>query len=573
MDNHKISEIFEAIADILEFKQDNQFKIRAYRRAAASIRAMSEDINEFAKANPLNSIPGIGKDLSEKIEELLKTGALKSYEELKESVPGIIFDMMRIPGVGPKTAKLLYDELKIDSVEKLKKYAKEHKLSQLSHLKEKTEANILKGIELLEKSSDSMLLGDALPMAEGMVNYLKQKSPISKIDIAGSARRMKQTVKDIDILVSSKKPQAVMHNFVNMPTTERVLVRGDTKSSILTRQGIQVDIRVVEPASYGAALVYFTGSKEHNVRLRELAVKKKLKINEYGVYSVKGGSASGGKKIAGKTEEEVYASVGLKYIEPELREDRGEIGAALKNKLPKLIEISDIRGDFHVHSNYSDGINTIEEMARFCKNLGYEYVVISDHSKSLKVAGGLSEQDLIKKNREIDAINKKIKGFKVLKGVEVDIDSDGNLDYSDEVLKDLDVVLAAIHTGFKQSKEVITKRILRAMDNKHVDIITHPTGRLLNAREPYAVDMTAVLKHAKKTGTVIEINGYPERLDLDDINSRIASEMGVKIALTTDSHRVEQLLNMRFAVSVARRAWLTQKDVLNTLSLKQICAI
>lgn len=565
MGNQKIADIFEDIADILEFQGENPFRIRAYRKAAANLRSMSEDVSSYAKDNTLATLPGIGKDLAEKINEIIKTGNLKAYQKLKKTIPEGLLDVMGIPGVGPKTAKLLYDELKVDDIGKLKKYAQQHKLSTLPHLKEKTEQNILQGIRLLEKSSERMLLGEAVPVVESVINYLKNKKSVEKIDVAGSTRRMKETIRDIDILVASKRPQETMDTFVHMPKVDRVLAHGETKSSILTEEGIQMDMRVVKPESYGAALVYFTGSKAHNIHLRELAIKKGLKINEYGVFKKKTN-----RKIAGKTEEEIYASVGLKLIAPELREDKGEIEASKNNKLPRLLQLSDIKGDLHVHSKWSDGVHSIEEIARFCKKIGHEYVAVCDHSKSLKIARGLSEKDLIKKNKEIDAINKKMKGFKVLKGSEVDITSDGSLDYPDAVLKDLDIVFVAIHTGFKQSKEVITKRILKAMDNKYVHVLAHPTGRLLNSREPYTMDMQAVLKHAKETKTAIEINGNPERLDLDDINTKAASRVGIKLALTTDTHHLENLNFMRFAVAVARRGWLTKKDVLNTLSVPQL---
>ncbi len=568
MNNQKIADIFDDIAKILEFKQDNIFKIRAYQKAAVTLRSLTEDIAKYAKNSSLTSLPGIGKDLADKINEILKTGTLKVYQGLKKSVPEGLMDVMSIPGVGPKKAKLLYDELKIDSVEKLKEAAEKHKLSALPHLKEKTEQNILQGIKLLSKAKERMLLGEALPAAEGVVNYLKDKKGVEKIEIAGSTRRQKETIRDIDILVASENPPEIIKEFTHMPHTEKILAEGRTKASVLTGRGLQIDLRVVDVESYGAALVYFTGSKEHNIRIRELAIKKGLKVNEYGVFTAKGTKIN--KKIAGKTETEVYKALNLEFIPPELREDKGEIEAALENRLPELVKPSDIKGDLHVHSNYSDGAHAIEEIANTCRDMGYKYVVISDHSKSLKIARGLSEEELKRKNKEIDQLNKKFKNFKILKGSEVDILSDGTLDYPDDVLKELDAVFVSIHSGFKQPMEKITERILKAMDNKYAHILSHPTGRLLNARDPYAVDIDRVLKHAKQTHTAIEINGNVQRLDLDDINARAAADMGIKLALTTDTHRLDNLQFMRYAVSVARRAWLTRKDALNALPLQQL---
>jgi len=561
--NIQIADIFEEIADLLELKGDNPFKIRAYRKVAANMLSMSDDINKYVKEDTLTKLPGVGKDLADKIKEILTTGTLKSYEKLKKSIPKGLLDIMLIQGIGPKTTKLLYDELKINSIAKLKKCAQQHKLCKLPHLKEKTEQNILKGIELLEKISGQMLLSEAIVSAEAVIAYLKKEKYIEKISVAGSTRRMKETIRDIDILIASKNPKKASEAFINMPQVKRVLSHGETKSSIITKQDTQIDMRIVKPDSFGAALVYFTGSKTHNIHLRQLAIKKKLKINEYGVFS-------GIKKIAGKTEEEVYKTVGLESIEPELREDAGEIEAAKNNKLPELVSLDDIKGDVHVHSKWSDGVHSIEEIARACRQIGYKYVAITDHSQSLKIAGGLSEKELAKKNKEIDNLNKKFKDFKILKGVEVDIKQDGTLDYPDTILKDLDVVIIAIHTGFKQSKEIITKKILKAMDNKYAHILAHPTGRLLATRQAYGLDMQAILKHAKETNTAIEINGNPQRLDLDDINSRTASEMGIKLALTTDTHRLEQLSYMRYAVSVAHRGWLTKKDILNTHSVPEL---
>ncbi|HEO64036.1 MAG TPA: DNA polymerase/3'-5' exonuclease PolX, partial [Candidatus Omnitrophica bacterium] len=565
MRNQIIADIFDQMGDMLEFQGENPFKIRAYHRAAQNLRSLGKDIADYVKKGTLTTLPGIGKELAGKIEEFISTGKMSAYEELKNSISGGILDMMAIPGLVPKTAKLLYDELRVNSIEKLKRYAKRGRLAALPHLKEKTQENILKGIELLQKGAERMLLSEALLAAEEMLKTLEENRKIAMISLAGSLRRMKETVRDIDILAASREPQKIMSVFTGMPQVKQVLAHGHTKSSIITKSGVQVDLRVVEPDSYGAALVYFTGSKEHNIHMRSIAVKKGLKISEYGVFK-----KNGKKRIAGKTEEDVYKSVGLDFIPPELREDRGEFEAARLKKLPNLITLKDIKGDFHVHSKWSDGACSIEDIAKRCKGLGYEYVAICDHSKSLKVAGGLSEKDLLKKNEQIKKVNKKMKGIKVLSGAEVDIDSEGKLDYPDNILKELDIVICAIHSGFKQSQDVMTNRILRAMDNKYARVFAHPTGRLIGQREPYNADLEKVIRHAKKTNTALEINAYPERLDLDDIHAKTAAELGVKMAIATDAHTLDQLNYMRFGVAVARRGWLKKKDVLNTLPLTEL---
>jgi DNA polymerase (family 10) len=565
MQNKHIADIFDNISDILEFKQDNPFKIRAYRKASQVLSSMSEDISTYAEKDTLTSLDGIGKELSEKIKEIIKTGHLETYERLRKEVPEGILDIMSISGIGPRTAKLFYDKLKIDSVEKLKQKAQKGELSRLPSIKEKTEQNILKAINFIEGSSERMLLGEALPIADEIVERLKGFKQVEKISLAGSLRRMKETIGDIDILVSSKKPACVMDHFIKTGGTKKVMAHGDTKSSIMTEEGIQVDLRVVEPGSYGAALVYFTGSKAHNINIRRLAVKKKLKINEYGVFYVKNN-----RKKAGSREKDVYRSIGLDMIPPELREDTGEVNAARSHKLPSLIEFKDIKGDLHVHSNLSDGDYTIEELADIYKDRGYSYIASTDHSQSLKVAGGLSEKQLLSKTEDIRKLNKRFKGFRILAAAEVDIKSDGKLDYPDELLKELDIVIAAIHSGFKQQRKQITERILKAMDNRHVNILAHPTGRLIGRREAYDVDLEKVITHAKDTNVAIEINSYPERLDLDDIHTKRAVETGAKLVVSTDFHSKEQMDFMRLGVAVARRGWAQKKDVLNTLTAEKL---
>lgn len=565
MKNREIAQIFYEMGEILEIKGDNPFKIRAYYKAAQNMESLTEDIEKVVQEDRLNELPGIGVKLALKIKEYVTTGKLRAYEKLKKKVPSGLIKILSVPGVGPKTAKLLYEELKIDSIEKLKKAAREHKISQLPHLKEKTEENILKGIELIKRGMERMSLGVALPLANEIVGALKKLPEVKEINPAGSLRRKKETIGDIDILITSTRPAKVMDVFTDLPCVSQVIAHGETKSSILTKEGIHVDVRVLNPRNYGAALQYFTGSKEHNIALRTLALKKGLKISEYGIFNKKSG-----KRLAGEKEKDIYKILGLSYIEPELRENRGEIEAAKADRLPKLIEESDIRGDLHIHSNWSDGSASIEKIVEAAKKRGWEYVAICDHSKSLKIAGGLSDKELKEQIREIQKLNKRLKGFRVLAGIEVDILKDGTLDYSDELLKQLDFVVAAIHSGFKQSREQITERIVKACENKWVDVIAHPTGRLLGERAPYEVDLDKVIKVAKQTGTFLEINAYPKRLDLNDIHSRKAKEGGVKISIGTDAHTLDQLDYMTIALTAARRGWLEKKDVLNTLPVDRL---
>jgi DNA polymerase (family 10) len=558
MKNPEISEIFRNIAKILEIKGGNLFRIRAYERAAQNIEGLSEDIEDFVKEDRLKEIPGIGNDLSERIKEFLGSGKIKVYEELKKSIPEGLLDLLNIPSVGPKTAKLLYETLKIKNVPDLKEAIKKDKLKGIFGIKEKTIENILKGIEILKKGKERMTLAQATVIANEFVKPLRELSEVKKISIAGSLRRQKETVRDIDILVISDKPRKIVDTFTKIPLVKDVLAQGETKSSVRTKDDVQVDCRVVEQKSFGAALLYFTGSKNFNIKMRKLAIKKGLKISEYGVFKRN-------KFVCGRTEEEIFKYFGMSYIEPELREDNGEIELALESGLPKLIEQKDLKGDLHVHSLWSDGGNTIEEMAQAAKNKGYSYIAITDHSQSLKVARGLSVPDLKKKKSEIEKINKKLKNFRVFYGTEVDIDSDGKIDYKDEVLKEFDVVVAAIHSGFKQSREQLTKRLIRACENKYVHIIAHPTGRLWGTREAYDVDLEKVFKVAKHTNTHLEINAFPQRLDLNDLHCHRAKELGIKLVISTDAHTSEQLEAIQFGVAVARRGWLSKEDVINTL--------
>ena len=565
--NLLVAKIFRQIARILELKNDNLFRIRAYLRAADTIEPLGETLQTLVNEDELDTIPGIGKDLAEKIKEIAQKGKLKFFEDLKKAIPEGVLTMLDIPGLGPKTVSILYNKLHIKNIEELERAAKSGKLLTLQGIKEKTVSNILAGIKITQKGQERISLGKAYSVAQGFLASLEGLKGLKKIICAGSLRRMKETVRDIDILAISDDSKNIIEKFIKAGEAQRVLAQGDTKASILTGENIQVDLRVVSPKSFGAALLYFTGSKDFNIKLRQMALKKNLKVNEYGVFSVKAGKE---KFLAGKTEEGIFDILGLKFIEPELRENRGEIELALKGTLPKLIKLSDIKGDLHVHSNYSDGANSITEMAQAAKLKGYEYVAITDHSESLKVARGLSREDLKRKKKEVDVLNKKLSPFRILYGVEVDVDSEGNLDYPDKILAEFDVVVAAIHLGFKQSREQLTRRLVNACQSGRVNIISHPTGKLWGVREPYPLDLDEVSKAARDNNIALEINSFPDRLDLNDINTRQVKESGGRICINTDSHKLEQLDYMIFGVATARRGWIEKNDCLNTLGLSQL---
>lgn len=561
MKNRELATLFEKMADILEFKGENPFKISAYRKASRLLGDLTQDIEEIAERGELRKIPGIGEGISQKIEEYLKTGRVSKFEEVRSGISDELIALMDIPGMGPKTLALLYKERRIESLPQLEKAVEDGSLIGLPGMGEKKIENIKRGIQLLKQSKGRMNLGMAFPVAKRIVELLRKKTGSQKIEWAGSLRRMREDIGDIDILATGPDHQKIIDAFTHLPEVKEVLASGETKASVIVEGGLQIDLRVVEEESYGAALQYFTGSKAHNIHLRGIAKTKGIKINEYGVFK-------GEKKIGGREESDVYQALGMAWIEPELREERGEIEAALKKGLPKLIEESEIRGDFHVHSNWSDGSSPIEELARAAQKRGYEYVVICDHTKSLKITHGLDESRLTKQMEEIDRLNEKLKGFRILKGAEVDILTDGRLDLSDEVLKKLDLVVASVHTAFKQDREKMTRRMIRALEHPCVHILGHPTGRLLGARPPYEFEMEAVMEAAKKYGKALEINAYYERLDLDDIHCRKAKEMGIRMAIGTDAHHLDQMWMMSLGVAVARRGWLEKEDLLNAFSLK-----
>lgn len=564
MQNRAVAQRFALIADMLEVKGESIFRINAYRRAARAMEALTEDVAAVATRGALTEIPGIGTATADKIEEFLKTGTMKAYEELAASLPPGLTTLMSVPEVGPKTALLLYEQLRITSIDALEAAATAGRIRDLPRLGAKTEANILKGIAMLRRSGARRPLGVVLPVADALVARLRDVPGVKEISVAGSLRRMKETVGDIDILVTSQTPEAVMEAFAGAPEVEQVLARGPTRSSVVLDVGLQADVRVVEPAAFGAALQYFTGSKEHNVALRERAIRAGLKLNEYGVWRTADGT-----RVAGRTEAEVYKAVGVPWIPPEMREDQGETDAALAGTLPTLVELTDIRGDLHMHTRWSDGSETAAGMARAGRALGYEYICITDHSQSLKMAGGVTVAELRAHITEVRRLADRA-GLVVLIGAECDILADGALDYPDDVLADLDVVIISVHTRFKMTREAMTRRIVKAMESEHADILGHPSGRLLGQRDPYEIDIETIVDAAARTGTALEINGAPERLDLKDTHARLAKERGVRLVIGTDAHTGDHLHHMKFGVSVARRGWVEAKDVLNTLPVAKL---
>lgn len=547
--NSEIADIFDGIADALEFKGENVFKVNAYRKAARILREYPDDISQV---NPAK-IEGIGKGLTEKIEEYLATGEIKKYKEVLSDIPEGLLELINIPNLGPKTLYHIYKELGIKNLQELEKAIENGTLVNLPGMGEKKVENIKKGLTLYSAGKSRIPLGFALPVVSEIVVGLKTVT--KKVSPAGSLRRMKETIGDIDILVADENAEKVIEKFVTHPLVKSINVRGNTKASVIVNfHNLQVDMRVVDEECWGAALVYFTGSKAHNIKIRTLAKEKNLKINEYGVFRDE-------KKIAGKTEEEVYKALGMRWIPPELREDRGEVEAAQKGVLPQIVELKDLRGDFHIHSNYSDGMNDIKTIAISAKKLGYEYIGICDHSKTSRIASGLDINTLRKRNAEIDEVQNEIPGIRILKGMEVDILSDGQLDYPDIVLENLDFVIAAVHQGFKKN---VTYRMKRAMDNPLVDVLAHPTGRLLSGREGYEMNLEEVMEYAAKKNVALELNATSDRLDLNDINIIKARAFGAQFILGTDAHNIRMLKDMELGIGMARRGWIEKKELLNT---------
>ncbi len=564
MKNQEIARIFFAMADHLEL-QGVDFKPSAYRRAARNIEGMSQDVEDLWREDRVGEIPGIGKALAAKIAEYLETGQVQAYEKLKAEVPEGLVEIMRIQGVGPKTTKLLYDRLDISTVEELQEAAESGRLSGVRGLGPKKAENILRGIELREAYKQRRILGRALPDAEGIVSHLEVHAPIDRIVIGGSLRRMRETIGDIDILVTSSEPAEVMLAFTGMPQVEEVLLQGNTKSSVILTDGMQADLRVLEAGSYGAGLLYFTGSKDHNIRLRSLAISLGMRLNEYGVFRRE-------KQVAGATEAEVYQTLGLPYIEPELRQAQGEIEAAQRGELPDLITVDDLQGDLHVHTNWSDGHDTLEAMVGAAQAKGYAYVGISDHSQSLYIAGGLKEEEVLEEDAEMKALQEKMPDIRILHGAEIEILEGGELDYPEEVLRKLDYAIGAVHSRFTQPEAEMTARVITAIENEHMNILAHPTARQINEREPIALDLPKVFEAAAATGTALELNAGISRLDLKGAHARAAREAGASLIINTDAHATVGLDQMKYGVGQARRGWLEAKDVVNALPLKEFQA-
>ncbi len=554
MRNGEIADLFEQIADVLEFKGENSFRVNAYRKSARIIREYPEDVEMLWKEDRLTEIPGVGQGIADHIMEYLKTGKIQQYQEVLSGMPEGILDLINIPNIGPKTVSLFYNRLDIKNLDDLEKEIKKGTILNLPGMGEKKIENIKKGIIFFKEKQKKkrISLGIALPIVKEIIDYMKPG--VEKISACGSLRRMKETIGDIDILTTGENHKDIIETFINFPKKENIIAKGQTKASIIVKEHhLQVDLRVVDNSSYGSALLYFTGSKEHNIKLRGLAKDKGFKISEYGIFK-------GDEKIAGQTEESVYDVLNMQFIPPELREDRGEIEAAINHKLPHLVKINDILGDMHSHTNYSDGMDTIETMVQLAIKHGYKFIVISDHTKTSKIANGMDEEKLKKRNKEIDIIQEKYPEIKIVKAVEIDILGDGQLDYSDEILKDIEFVIGAIHQGFQKN---VTERMIKAIKNPFLDIIAHPTGRLISGRKGYDINLDEVISAAVEYNVALEINAYFDRLDLNDINIIKAKNRGAMFSIGTDSHNAGMLKYMEFGISMARRGWLEKNDILN----------
>jgi len=563
MRNAEVASLLNELADVMELLGEDRYRVASYRDAAMRIDHLGEAIEDVAREGRLDDIHGVGKSIAAKVSEYLSTGRIAALEERRSRVPAAALTLMKVPGIGPRRALLIARELGVKSIEDLEQALRERKVAQLPRVGTKVAAHILEELSRISSRSQRLPLGVAMSAAQEAVRELERSSAVLEITPAGSIRRMCETIGDKDILVSSTKPEAAIAAFTTMPLVKEVLASGETRASVLSHADLQIDLRVVPPESYGAALQYFTGSKEHNIKLRELAIRRGLKLNEYGVFREE-------TRIAGQTEEDVYAALGLPWLPPEIREDTGEVELALQGQVPPLVGLADMRGDLHAHTNRTDGSSTAEQMARAAETAGYEYLAFTDHSRALGVTGGLTEEEFRKQHEEIRSLQPRFPRVRLLCGVEVDIHVDKRLDCSDDFLAACDVVVASIHSALEQPAEMQTARLIAAMENPNVDIIAHPTGRLLGKRPGYGLDLTALLDAAVRTGTAIEINAQPERLDLNADAVRAAVERGVMLVINTDAHHQSQLPLMRFGVATARRGWAPSDLVLNTRPLGEL---
>ncbi len=582
MTNKEVAKILLEMAALYEM-ESVEFKPRAYEKAALGIEALDREVKDIYNeggVKALTKIPGVGKGIAEHIEALLTKGHFKEYERLTKKIPVNISELIAVEGVGPRMVKVLWQKLRIRNLVDLEKAARAGKIRKLAHFGEKSEQKILRGIEFLKKSGGRAILGFILPEVRAMEKMIQGFPEVKRVAVAGSTRRRKETIGDIDVLVISARPEKVMERFVSLPQVAHVYAHGPTKTMVKLKNGLDADIRVVPDGSFGAALNYFTGSKDHNIAIREIAIKKGWKLNEYGLFEaadkrgLQRGSTRKEKMIAGRSEEKIYEKLGLRYIEPEMRENTGEIEASRQNKLPKLIGYEDLKGDLQIQTNWTDGADSIETMARAAMEVGLQYIAITDHTRSLAMTGGADEKKLLRQMQEIDRINKKFSiqysAFRILKGAEVNIGKDGTLDIDDKTLAKLDVVGAAVHSHFNLSAAEQTKRIIRAMENPHVDIIFHLTTRVINRREPAVLDIDEIIKAAKRTGTVLEIDAYPDRLDIKDEYIRKCVESGVKMSIDSDAHSVQHFKFLEIGIAQARRGWATKSDVINAWPLEKM---
>ena len=565
MNNKEIVKILEDIADFLDLKGENIFKIRAYQKAARSIEQSSVELEQLVNENRLKEVPGIGEAIAKKITELVSTGKLEYFEKLKAEFPPGISTLLEIPGIGPKTAMLLSNELSINTKEELENAILEGKVAQLPRMGEKTADNILRHLQALRRKDRRIPLGEAVNIMDEIFAMLREVPGIKNLTPAGSLRRLKETVGDIDLIGTADNAEAVIASFISLPMVREVLAQGPTKASVIVTSGLQVDLRIVEHEAFGSLLQHFTGSKQHNIDLRERARRQGLSLSEYGITDIETG-----KMETFISEAAFYQRLGLQYIPPEIREGTDEIEKAAHGTIPRLVEVSDIKGELHVHSDWSDGRDTIESMVLAAKDRGYEYICISDHSGGRGIARGLTPERLEQQLQEINRLRRNIDGIHILTGMEVDIRADGSLDMTDEILARLDVVTASIHSGMEQTQGKITARIIKALENPNVDILAHPTGRLMPKREAMDIDMEAVFQTARRTGTVLEINAMPDRLDLKDTHIYRARQLGVALVINTDSHSVEHLSLIRFGVGIARRGWCEAGDILNTRPFHEV---